>query len=60
MGKTYQQPKLVVYRGVTRTLCGTGQAAMGLFYSPADKTVYIDLSFYQDMKTKLGAGGDFA
>jgi hypothetical protein len=60
MGKTYQPPKLVMYRGVTRTSCGTGQAAMGPFYCPGDKTVYIDLSFYQDMKTKLGAGGDFA
>ena len=60
MGKTYQPPKLVMYRGVTRTSCGTGQAAMGPFYCPGDRTVYIDLSFYQDMKTKLGAGGDFA
>ncbi|CDG47696.1 KPN_02809 family neutral zinc metallopeptidase [Serratia symbiotica] len=60
MGKIYQPPKLVMYRGVTRTRCGTGQAAMGPFYCPADKTVYIDLSFYQDMKIKLGAGGDFA
>ncbi len=60
MGKTYQPPKLVMYRGVTRTSCGTGQAAMGPFYCPGDKTVYIDLSFYQDMKTKLGADGDFA
>ncbi|MFW7202143.1 neutral zinc metallopeptidase [Serratia sp. BNK-17] len=60
MGKTYQPPKLVMYRGVTRTSCGTGQSAMGPFYCPGDRTVYIDLSFYQDMKTKLGAGGDFA
>ncbi|RLM03344.1 neutral zinc metallopeptidase [Gibbsiella quercinecans] len=60
MGKTYQPPKLVMYRGATRTNCGTGQAAMGPFYCPADSTVYIDLSFYQDMKNKLGAGGDFA
>ncbi|GAA3905057.1 MULTISPECIES: KPN_02809 family neutral zinc metallopeptidase [Gibbsiella] len=60
MGKTYQPPRLVMYRGATRTNCGTGQAAMGPFYCPADSTVYIDLSFYQDMKNKLGAGGDFA
>ncbi|WON75794.1 neutral zinc metallopeptidase [Serratia sp. UGAL515B_01] len=60
MGKRYQDPKLVMYRGVTRTACGTGQSVMGPFYCPADGTVYIDLSFYQDMKTKLGAGGDFA
>ena len=60
MGRTYQQPKLVMYRGATRTGCGTGQSVMGPFYCPADDTVYLDLSFYQDMKTKLGAGGDFA
>ncbi|MGE4800493.1 neutral zinc metallopeptidase [Yersinia hibernica] len=60
MGRAYQEPKLVMYRGVTRTGCGTGQSVMGPFYCPADSTVYIDLSFYEDMKNKLGAGGDFA
>ena len=60
MGKTYQPPKLVMYRGATRTGCGTGQSMMGPFYCPADSTVYIDLSFYEDMKRKLGADGDFA
>ncbi|TBM12478.1 KPN_02809 family neutral zinc metallopeptidase [Hafnia alvei] len=60
MGKQYQDPKLVLYRGATRTGCGTGQSVMGPFYCPADKTVYIDLSFYQEMKEKLGADGDFA
>ena len=60
MGKTYQVPKLVMYRGATRTGCGTGQSVMGPFYCPADTTVYIDLSFYDDMKEKLGADGDFA
>lgn len=60
MGKTYQQPKLVMYRGATRTGCGTGQSVMGPFYCPADSTVYIDLSFYDEMKNKLGADGDFA
>ena len=59
-GKQYKDPKLVMYRGATRTGCGTGQSVMGPFYCPADGTVYIDLSFYQDMKTKLEAGGDFA
>lgn len=59
-GGTYQDPKLVLYRGATRTGCGTGQSVMGPFYCPADKTVYIDLSFYQDMENKLKAGGDFA
>jgi hypothetical protein len=60
MGKQYVAPKLVMYRNATSTSCGTGQSAMGPFYCPADQTVYIDLSFYDDMKTKLGAGGDFA
>ncbi|AHM75264.1 KPN_02809 family neutral zinc metallopeptidase [Yersinia hibernica] len=60
MGRAYQEPKLVMYRGATRTGCGTGQSVMRPFYCPADSTVYIDLSFYEDMKNKLGAGGDFA
>jgi len=60
MGKQYQAPKLVMYRNATRTGCGTGQSVMGPFYCPADKTVYIDLSFFDEMKNKLGAGGDFA
>lgn len=60
MGKTYVAPKLVMYRGATRTGCGTGQSVMGPFYCPADQTVYIDLSFYDEMKTQLGADGDFA
>lgn len=59
-GMTYRDPKLVMYRGATRTGCGTGQSVMGPFYCPADSTVYIDLSFYQELKDKLGAGGDFA
>ncbi|WP_071884332.1 neutral zinc metallopeptidase [Cronobacter condimenti] len=60
MGRAYQEPKLVMYRGATRTGCGTGQSVMGPFYCPADSTVYIDLSFYDEMKQKLGAEGDFA
>ena len=59
-GSRYQAPKLVLYRGATRTGCGQGQSVMGPFYCPADRTVYIDLSFYQDMRDKLGADGDFA
>ncbi|HBV38570.1 MAG TPA: hypothetical protein DEF05_02455 [Erwinia sp.] len=60
MNKTYTPPKLVMYRGATRTGCGTGQSVMGPFYCPTDSTVYIDLSFYDEMKNKLGADGDFA
>ncbi len=59
-GRSYVPPKLVLYSGSTSTTCGYGQSAMGPFYCPADQTVYIDLSFYQDMKNKLGGGGDFA
>ncbi|HIC8861361.1 TPA: KPN_02809 family neutral zinc metallopeptidase [Aeromonas hydrophila] len=59
-GSRYQAPKLVLYRGSTRTGCGQGQSVMGPFYCPADRTVYIDLSFYQEMRDKLGTDGDFA
>lgn len=60
MDKTWKPPVLVMYRNQTATACGTGQSAMGPFYCPADSKVYIDLSFYDEMKTKLGAGGEFA
>ncbi len=59
-GAAYKQPKLVIFRGATQTACGAGQAAMGPFYCPGDQKVYIDLGFYETMKTKLGAPGDFA
>ena len=56
----YTPATLVLYTGGTRTACGMGQAAMGPFYCPADKKVYLDLSFYEEMRTKLGAAGDTA
>lgn len=59
-GAQYRDPRLVLFTGATPTACGTGQAAMGPFYCPADEKVYIDLGFYQTMKTQLGAPGDFA
>ena len=59
-GGRYQDPRLVLFRGATPTACGTGQAAMGPFYCPADQKVYIDLGFYETLKTRLGAPGDFA
>ncbi|MGB4360844.1 MAG: neutral zinc metallopeptidase [Rhodoferax sp.] len=59
-GSTYQEPKLVLFRGTTSTACGQGQAAMGPFYCPADQKVYIDLDFYETLKNQLGAPGDFA
>jgi len=60
MGKEYPKPNLVLFSGFTQSACGNAQSSMGPFYCPRDKKVYIDLSFYQDMKTKLGAPGDFA
>ncbi|MBF0784874.1 hypothetical protein E4T80_05190 [Muribacter muris] len=59
-GMTYQAPTLVLYRGATGTACGTGQSVMGPFYCPADEKIYLDLAFYDDMKHKLRAAGDFA
>ncbi len=59
-GGTYQAPKLVLFRGATPTACGTGQSAMGPFYCPGDKKVYIDLAFYDTLKNQLGAPGEFA
>ena len=60
MGGTYREPKLRLFRGAEPTACGTGQAAMGPFYCPGDQKVYIDLAFYEIMRTRLGAPGDFA
>ncbi len=59
-GGTYQPAKLVLFRGAYPTACGTGQAAMGPFYCPGDKKVYIDLSFYDTLRDRLGAPGEFA
>jgi predicted metalloprotease len=59
-GGQYVQPKLVLFSGAVESACGFAQAAMGPFYCPADQQVYIDLGFYQDLKDKLGAPGDFA
>lgn len=60
MGKEYEDPKLVLFSGETPTACGAGQAAMGPFYCPADHKVYIDLSFYQELKDRFHAPGEFA
>jgi predicted metalloprotease len=59
-GATYKEPKLVLFRGAVGTACGTGQSAMGPFYCPLDQKVYIDLDFYETLKSRMGAPGDFA
>jgi len=59
-GSVYQVPKLVLFRGATPTACGTGQSAMGPFYCPGDRKVYIDLGFFDTLKRQLGAPGEFA
>jgi len=59
-GKTYQPPRLVLFSGRTATACGTGAAAMGPFYCPGDSKVYIDLSFYDELRRRFQAPGDFA
>jgi uncharacterized protein len=59
-GIPYVKPKLVLYSGRTASGCGGAQSAMGPFYCPRDQKVYLDTSFFQDMKRRLGGGGDFA
>lgn len=60
IGRTYTPPKMVLYTGGVQTACGNGQAAMGPFYCSGDQCLYIDLSFFSQMKSQLGADGDFA
>jgi uncharacterized protein len=59
-GKEYHAPTLVLYSGAVRSACGTGQAAMGPFYCPNDEKLYIDLAFYDDLRKRFHAPGDFA
>ena len=60
LNRQYVAPKLVLFRGATPTACGTGQAAMGPFYCPADSKVYIDLAFFDELQNRFKAPGDFA
>ena len=60
LGKRYQEPRLVLFSGSVRSACGQASSAVGPFYGPADRKVYIDLSFYSDLKKRHGAPGDFA
>lgn len=59
-GRTYEQPKLVLFSEGVQTACGFAPSAVGPFYCPGDRKVYIDLSFYQDLHNRFGAPGDFA
>lgn len=60
MNQQYQEPTLVMFTGVVESACGNASSASGPFYCPADRKVYIDLSFYDELKDKLNAPGDFA
>jgi predicted metalloprotease len=60
MGRTYQAPKLVLYSGAVESACGMAGSAVGPFYCPYDHKVYLDLSFFEDLRTRFGASGDFA
>jgi uncharacterized protein len=59
-GGRYEEPKLVLFSGATQSACGYAQSAVGPFYCPDDHKVYLDLSFFRDLRSKYGAPGDFA
>lgn len=59
-GTQYSDPKLVMFSGIDSSACGTAQSAMGPFYCPNDRTVYLDTQFFGTMSQRMGAGGDFA
>ncbi len=60
LGRTYERPRLVLFSRATQSGCGFAQSAMGPFYCPNDRKVYIDLSFFNEMRTKFRVNGDFA
>ncbi len=59
-GETYRVPTLILFTGAVQSACGSANSAVGPFYCPGDQQLYIDLSFYEDLRRKLGAPGDFA
>lgn len=59
-GQRYQEPRLVLFSDAVKSACGFANAAVGPFYCPADKQVYLDLGFFRDLKQRFGAPGDFA
>lgn len=60
LNRDYKEPKLVLYHDYVSSACGSTSSAVGPFYCPGDQTVYIDLDFFEELKTKYGAAGDFA
>jgi len=60
LGRTYEDPQMVLFTGAVRSACGTASSAVGPFYCPGDHKVYLDLSFFNEMAQRLGAPGDFA
>lgn len=60
LGRAYQDPVLTLFENGVQTACGGASSAVGPFYCPADNKVYIDLSFFEELKTRFGAAGDFA
>lgn len=60
LGLTYEPPRMVLYTGSVQSACGSATSAVGPFYCSGDKTLYIDLSFFDQMERQMGAGGDFA
>ncbi len=60
LNRNYRPPVMVLYDGYTPAACGMANAAVGPFYCPADEKIYVDLSFFRDLKRKFGASGDFA
>lgn len=60
LGKVYEKPKLVIFSDGVRSGCGFADSQVGPFYCPADRTIYLDLSFFRELSERFGAGGDFA
>lgn len=59
-GQRYEPPVLVIFSDATQSACGVGQSAMGPFYCPLDRKVYLDLTFFDELDRRFGAPGDFA
>jgi len=60
IGRTYEPPRMVIFRGVDRSGCGTADARMGPFYCPADRSIYLDTRFFEELAQRFAAPGDFA